>query len=223
MSLQEEELNATAIESSQDSTEPWDTVFNRATNAYKKRDKGLPPSSASCVSDFGTSMKFKEYYKEDAKKRRKRKNQDKAAVAELKMKVQTLEEKAVDQKTMDKLVEEKLRSMIPPEFFEGLTAWNAGGRQGPIHLPSLSGSNSGINVTVSLDLVTPPAVNVGTQPLVLVTPTPPPAKDTNKAQPTATVLREAPEREIADDDRPAAGIRRVSTLAEIHAITKVTN
>ena len=104
--------------------EPWDTVFNRATNAYKKRDKGLPPSSAGRESGFGTSMKFKEYYKEDAKKRRERKNQDKAAVAERKIKVQTLEEKAVDQKTVDKLVEEKLRSMIPHEFFEGLNAWN---------------------------------------------------------------------------------------------------
>ena len=65
-------------------------------------------------------MKFKEYYKEDAKKRRERKNQDKAAIAELKMKVQTLEEKAVDQKTVDKLVEEKLRSMTPLSFSRGL-------------------------------------------------------------------------------------------------------
>ena len=48
--------------------EPWDTVFNRATTAYKKRDKGLPLSSAGRVSGFCMSMKL-EYYKEDPKKR----------------------------------------------------------------------------------------------------------------------------------------------------------
>src|SRR3954462_2973216 len=102
VSLQEKELNASEDLSSQDSAEePWDTVFNRATNTYKKREKKLPPKSAGRVSSFGTSMKFIEYYKEDAKKRRERKNQsaakDKAEVEELKLKVKTLEAK-VDEK-----------------------------------------------------------------------------------------------------------------------------
>ena len=40
VSLQEKELNASEDLSSQDSAaEPWDTVFNRATNTYKKREK----------------------------------------------------------------------------------------------------------------------------------------------------------------------------------------
>ena len=52
--------------SSQGSTEPWDTTFNRATNVYKRRDKSLPPTSAGRVSGFGTSMKFINYYHSDA-------------------------------------------------------------------------------------------------------------------------------------------------------------
>ena len=117
VSLQEKELNASEDLSSQDSAaEPWDTVFNRVTNTYKKREKNWPPKSAGRVSGFGTSMKFTEYYKEDAKKRKERKNQsaakDKAEVEELKLKVKTLEAK-VDEKAMDKLLEEKLRAIIP--------------------------------------------------------------------------------------------------------------
>ena len=130
-------MNATGDLSSQDSpAEPWDTVFNRVTNAYKNRDKNLPPKSAGRVSGFGTSMKFTEYYKEDAKKRRERKNQsaakDKSEVEELKLKVKTLEAK-VDEKAMDILVDEKLCTIIPPGLFEGLAVWNAGGRQGTMN------------------------------------------------------------------------------------------
>jgi hypothetical protein len=60
--------------SSQGSTEPWDTTFNRAMNAYKKRPTSEPPTSAGRVSGFGTSMKFREYYKEDPAKKRKEKS-----------------------------------------------------------------------------------------------------------------------------------------------------
>ena len=58
--LQEDELKADAEAgpSSQDSTEPWDTTFNRAMNVYKERDKTAAPTSAGRVSGFGTSMKF---------------------------------------------------------------------------------------------------------------------------------------------------------------------
>ena len=95
--LQNEELAAERAEdsSSQGSTEPWDTSFNRATNAYKKRPKFEPPTSAGRVSGFGTSMKFREYYKEDEKKRKERKTQtsarDKAEVEERRQKVHALE------------------------------------------------------------------------------------------------------------------------------------
>ena len=37
---------------------------------------------------------------------------------------------------------------------EGLAAWNAAGRVGPIQLPSMTGSNSAVDV--SLDVVTQP-------------------------------------------------------------------
>ena len=47
--------------SSQGSTEPWDTTFNRAMNVYRERDKSAPPRSAGRVTGFGTSMKFTEY------------------------------------------------------------------------------------------------------------------------------------------------------------------
>ncbi|KAM0836645.1 hypothetical protein ACQ4PT_062179 [Festuca glaucescens] len=51
----DEELAAACAEdsSSQGSTEPWDMTFNRATNAYKKRPKFEPPTSAGHVSGFG--------------------------------------------------------------------------------------------------------------------------------------------------------------------------
>ena len=51
--------------SSQGSTEPWGTTFNRTTNAYKGRDKSMPPTLAGRVSGFGTSMKFINYYHSD--------------------------------------------------------------------------------------------------------------------------------------------------------------
>ena len=58
--MQEEELEADteAGPSSQGSTEPWDTTFNRAMNVYRERDKSAPPRSAGRVTGFGTSMKF---------------------------------------------------------------------------------------------------------------------------------------------------------------------
>lgn len=78
---------------------------------------------------------------------------------------------------------------------EGLAAWNAAGRKGPIHLPSYTGSNSSQNQEVSPSLVTPEP------PLHTSTP------------PSAAAL-----------DRPAAGTGAlVSTLAELDALTQVTN
>ena len=89
---------------------------------------------------------------------------------------------------------------------EGLAAWNVAGQKGPIHVPSVTGSNSSLNV--SPELVTPPP------PLQLVASTPPTAEDDSVA-----VLDNAPE-----NDRPAAGTGAlVSTLAEINAIKKVTH
>ena len=91
-------------------------------------------------------------------------------------------------------MDERIRAIIPPGLMEGLAAWNAAGRVGPIQMPSMTGSNSRCN-DVSPDVVTQPAANTA-------------------------VLHNAPEREI---DMPAAGTGRVSTLAELNAVTKVTN
>jgi hypothetical protein len=206
--MQEEELQAGP--SSQGSTEPWDTTFNRAMNVYRERDKSAPPRSAGRVTGFGTSMKFTEYYSSDGgamKKERKKTTKDRAEVVELKKKVESLEKEKVDSTTVDKLVTDRIREMFPPALLEGIAAWNAGGQQGPIYVPSFSGSNSTMNPqNLSPDMVTPPPPNAAAQPpLPLVAPTPPTAP--------------APE-----NKSPAAGTgARVSTLAELDAITKVTN
>jgi hypothetical protein len=86
--------------------------FNRAMNAYKERDLDKPPTSASRVSDFGTSMKVSKYYGSDAKTRKERTStKDKAKLQELKKKVESLE-KIVDPTEMSKLVDEKLQEKL---------------------------------------------------------------------------------------------------------------
>ncbi|KAK1665063.1 hypothetical protein QYE76_053222 [Lolium multiflorum] len=107
--------------SSQGSTEPWDTPFNRAMNKYKERELDKPPTSGGRVSGFGTSMKLSEYYGSDAKTRkleRRSSAKDKSEVQELKKKVETLEklvaEKPVENtEMMKKLLDEKIRQIIP--------------------------------------------------------------------------------------------------------------
>lgn len=89
---------------------------------------------------------------------------------------------------------------------ERLAAWNAAGQKGPIHVPSVSGSNSSFQV--SPELVTP------TPPLQLVASTPPTVKADRVA-----VLDNAPENERHGASTDAL----VSTLAEIDAIKKVTH
>jgi hypothetical protein len=188
---------------------PWDTTFNRAMNVFKGRDKSKPPTSAGRVTGFGTSMKFIEYYSTDTDKKKERRKpaKDRAEVLELRKKLETLEKEKVDSTMVDKLVAEKvneqLRTLLPPGLMEGLAAWNARGQQGPIHVPSFAGSTSSNNV--SPVLVTPPVLPVVDQQ------TPRPENNDN--------AHERPE-----NDRPAAGTGAlVSTLAELDAITKVTN
>ncbi|KAK1681546.1 hypothetical protein QYE76_042394 [Lolium multiflorum] len=113
--------SCTAGPSSQGSTEPWDTPFNRATNKYKERELDKPPTSGGRVSGFGTSMKLSEYYGSDAKTRkleRRSSAKDKSEVQELKKKVESLEklvaEKPVENtEMMNKLLDEKIRQIIP--------------------------------------------------------------------------------------------------------------
>ena len=68
---------------------------------------------------------------------------------ELRKKVETLENKKVDCTTVEQLVDERLKSFLPPGLVEGLAAWNAAGRQGPIYVPSVSGNNSTMNQNVT--------------------------------------------------------------------------
>ncbi|KAK1646424.1 hypothetical protein QYE76_064229 [Lolium multiflorum] len=118
--LKDEELMK-AGPSSQGSTEPWDTPFNRAMNKYKERELDKPPTSGGRVSGFGTSMKLSEYYGSDAKTRkleRRSSAKDKSEVQELKKKVESLEklvaEKPVENtEMMNKLLDEKIRQIIP--------------------------------------------------------------------------------------------------------------
>ena len=53
-------------------------------------------------------------------------------------------EAKVDDRAVAKMVDEKIHAIIPPGLMEGLAAWNEAGHQGPIHMPSFSGSNSSI-------------------------------------------------------------------------------
>ncbi|KAK1631515.1 hypothetical protein QYE76_005830 [Lolium multiflorum] len=211
-----------AESSSQGSTEPWDTPFNRALNILKERPVSKPPTSAGRVCGFGTSMKFHEYYKEESSKKRRRStmSEDKAEVEELRKKVSMLEEKqanSMDKEEVDKLFEKKLRDFLPPQVIEGIAAWNAAGQLWPIKVPSAGANNSIFNASPSPDLVTPPPTIAAGQPMELDEPVPPDPAEATKAQPAAVVLHNAPEPQKID--RPAA---TVSTLAQLNAITKDT-
>jgi hypothetical protein len=188
---------------------PWDTTFNRAMNVFKGRDKSKPPTSAGRVTGFGTAMKFTEYYSTDTEKKKERRKpaKDRAEVLELRKKLDALEAEKVDSSVVDKLVaekvEEKLRALLPDALVQGITAWHAGGQQGPIHVPSFAGSTSSNNVSP-----------------VLPTPPVPPAVE----QHTPTPENNDNAHERPEIDRPAAGTGAlVSTLAELNAVTKVTN
>ncbi len=194
--------------SSQGEREVWDTTFNRAMNVAKGRDKLAPPTSAGRVSGYGTSVKFTEYYSSDGageKKKRKRtsKNEDRAEVERLKAELEELKKNTVDKQEVQKLVREGIHQIMPPQIVEGFAAWMAGGQQGPIHVPSFAGSTSSNNV--SPVLVTPPVLPVVDQQT-------PRLENNDNAH------------ERPENDRPAAGTgASPSPLAELNAVTKVTN
>ena len=100
-SLKEKELEKSTGPSSEGSTERWNTPFNRATNAYKKRPLEKPPTSAGRMSGFGLNMKVAEYYASDAKsskRERRTMSKDKAEVQELKQQLASLEKKIETEK-----------------------------------------------------------------------------------------------------------------------------
>jgi hypothetical protein len=55
-------------------SEPWDTPFNRATNAIKKRPKHKKMTSDRCISGFGLSTKVGVHFKEDSRTRNERRS-----------------------------------------------------------------------------------------------------------------------------------------------------
>ena len=127
---------------------------------------------------------------------------------DLKNKLKTLEKKKVDTKTVNQLVDEKLRAFLPPQLIEGIAAWHARGKKGPIHMPSFNGSNS--TMYQSPEMVTPTT----NAELHFVAPTPPLAKDTEEPPPEQL---EENVRSVAHTDA------LVSTLAETNAVDKVTH
>src|SRR4051812_41014916 len=76
---------------------------------------------------------------------------------------------------MEEKLEARLRQIIPPELWEGLTQCNAAGGVGPIPVPSVSDSNSYQHLFPNF--VTPPS-NTLAQPVTLLSP---PAPNTNAA------------------------------------------
>ncbi|KAK1680996.1 hypothetical protein QYE76_041844 [Lolium multiflorum] len=118
----------------------------------------------------------------------------------LKKKVESLEklvaEKPVENtEMMNKLLDEKIRQIIPPGLMEGLAAWNAGGQVGPIHVPSISGSNSSFHVSPTVPLHPTPASGLHQTPPQLQPP---------------------PQLQLVASTPPTAAL--VSTVAEIDAI-----
>jgi hypothetical protein len=111
--LQEAEIAAEAGCSTLGLSEPWDTPFNRATNAIKKRPKHKKMTSAGRVSGFGLSTKVGVHFKEDSKTRKERRSKVEEAqrreIADLKVQVAALPTQ------MEEKFEARLRQVIRPQ------------------------------------------------------------------------------------------------------------
>jgi hypothetical protein len=116
------------------------------------------------------------FKKEDHEAKKERKAA--AAAASEKCKVEKLREHMPD--LIAEQVQLKIREVILDELWEGLAAWNAAGRRGPLVVPSISGSNSIQHV--SPDMVTPETAIVQAQSTAALVP--PPA-GANTEQPVA--------------------------------------
>ena len=135
-------------------------------------------------------------------------------------------------------LQQKIREIIPDELWEGLAAWNAAGRRGPLVVPSISGSNSIQHV--SPNVVTPETAKVEAQPAAAHVPPPagantnahpevdlvtPPPADANTEQPVAPVPPPAttkvqPSRTVPRRPQPQReNDTGVTTLAELNAIS----
>jgi hypothetical protein len=138
------------------------------------------------VASYGTYDKVGNFKKEDHEAKKERKAAAAAVAASEKCEVEKLREQMPD--LIIEQVQQKLREIIPNELWEGLAAWNAVGRRGPLVVPNISGSNSIQHV--SPDVVTPDTSNVKAQPTAA--PVPPPTGTNMKAHPEVALVTPPP-------------------------------
>lgn len=188
-------------------------------NKMKEKDELSKPSSAGRVSGFGLNMKWSEHYKEASQTRKERRSIGSAKTRE----VEELKEKVAQIPQMVQDEVGKVLTSLLPTLMARLDEWNKGGREGPLPVPSMTGSNShNAPVLVSPEaavLVTPPAgSHMVMVPDVFVTP---PAD-------TAALKLNAPARENTPAGTASANALSVtrppavggaSTLAELDALT----
>ena len=164
----------------------------------KNKDKLSKPTSAGRVAGKGLSTKWGSYYTAGVRKEKKTSSESQAReVQELKAQVARIPEIVQEQ------VEQRLGATITalvPTLISGLSAWIAGGQQGPPPIPSFTASNSH---------------NAMAGPLV----SPTPARELNApgCTPAGTSAASGP----SVNCTPAVG--GASTLAELDAIITVTN
>ena len=174
----------------------------------KNKDKLSKPTSAGRVAGKGLSTKWSSYYNTGGRKEKKTSSESQAReVQELRPQVARIPEIVQEQ------VQQQLGvtiTAIVPTLIEGLSAWIAGGQQGPPPIPSFTASNS--HNAMAGPLV-PPAE------AALVSPTPARALELNApgCTPAATSAASGP----SVNCTPAVG--GASTLAELDAIITVTN
>ena len=164
----------------------------------KNKDKLSKPTSAGRVAGKGLSTKWSSYYNTGGRKEKKTSSESQAReVQELRPQVARIPEIVQEQ------VQQQLGvtiTAIVPTLISGLSAWIAGGQQGPPPIPSFTASNS---------------QNAMAGPLV----SPTPARELNApgCTPAGTSAASGPS---ANCTRAVGG---ASTLAELDAIITVTN
>src|SRR4051812_11887062 len=138
-------------------------------------DVAAKPSSAGRVVRFGADLNWSDYYGKPAKQsgsrgRKERRTEEDAAY------VRVLEEKV---NMLPQLVEDQVAKTVNtllPDMMQSLANWQARGGIGPIPVPSMVGSNSGIaaapvtNAPTPALLVTPDANTAAAPADVMLTP-----------------------------------------------------
>jgi hypothetical protein len=160
------------------------------------------------VASYGTYNKVGDLKKEDREAKKERKAAAAAtAVASERREVEKFWEHMPD--LIAEKVQQKLREIIPDELWEGLAAWNAAGRRGPLVVPSISDSNSIQHV--SPDVVTPDTANVEeAQPAAApaAAPVPPPAAANTSGRSGAPSRRRQHERALGGRSGDTTSRRR---------------